>query len=96
MDNKLDLIALLDYINPSMLDYTEWVNVGMALKEEGYTAADWDEWSRNDNRYQQGECFKKWTTFQGSGGSPVTGATITQLAKENGWTLKDTMKNRAN
>ncbi|MDT1950079.1 AAA family ATPase [Carnobacterium divergens] len=88
MDNKLDLIALLDYINPSMLDYTEWVNVGMALKEEGYTAADWDEWSRNDNRYQQGECFKKWTTFQGSGGSPVTGATITQLAKENGWTPK--------
>lgn len=86
MDNKLDLIPLLDYIDPSFLTYTEWVNVGMALKEEGYTASDWDEWSRNDNRYQQGECFKKWDTFQGSGGSPVTGATITQLAKDNGWT----------
>ncbi|MEK3771114.1 AAA family ATPase [Paenibacillus sp. FSL R5-0887] len=85
MEHKLDLIALLAYIDPSFLNYQEWVNVGMALKYEGYTASDWDEWSRRDGgRYHPGECFKKWTTFEGTG-NPVTGATITQLAKDNGW-----------
>ncbi|NBJ71029.1 MULTISPECIES: AAA family ATPase [Clostridia] len=83
MEHKLDLLALLDYIDPSMLDYQEWLNIGMALKHEGYTASDWEDWSRRDNaRYHPGECFKKWTTFEGNG---ITGATITQMAKDYGW-----------
>ncbi|EAG1758598.1 DNA primase [Listeria monocytogenes] len=85
MENKLDLVELLEYIDPSILSYQEWVNVGMSLKHEGYTAIDWDVWSRKDSgRYHEGECFKKWITFEGSG-QPVTGATITQLAKDQGW-----------
>lgn len=85
MENKIDLIALLEYVDPSFLSYQEWTNVGMALKHEGYTALDWDQWSqRDDARYHSGECFKKWDTFKGNG-QPVTGATITQLAKDNGW-----------
>lgn len=85
MERTLDLTELLTYVDPSTLDYQEWVNVGMALKEEGYTAEDWDEWSQQDSgRYHSGECFKKWETFKGTG-LPVTGATITQLAKDNGW-----------
>jgi len=84
--NKVDHIALLEYIDPTYLSYQEWVNVGMALKYEGYTASDWDDWSKRDSgRYRPGECFKKWTSFEGSG-TPVTGATITQIAKDNGWT----------
>ena len=86
LKNKLDLLALLEYIDPAMLNYQEWLNVGMGLKQEGYTASDWDEWSRQDGgRYHPGECFKKWTSFDGSG---ITGATITQMAKENGWQPK--------
>ncbi|OUS70284.1 DNA primase [Paenibacillus sp. MY03] len=85
MEHKLDLIALLAYVDPAYLSYQEWVNVGMALKYEGYTASDWDTWSRGDSgRYHPGECFKKWTSFEGTG-NPVTGATITQMAKDNGW-----------
>lgn len=83
----MDLIPLLEYIDPAHLDYQEWVNVGMALHFEGYTASDWDSWSSSDPRHKPGECFRKWTSFEGSG-SPVTGATITQLAKDNGWTPK--------
>lgn len=57
----------------------------MALKEEGYTASDWDSWSAQDNsRYHKGECFKKWTTFMGTT-NPVTGATIVEMAKQGGW-----------
>lgn len=84
LEHKINILALLDYIDPAYLDYQEWLNVGMALKKEGYTASDWDTWSSRDgSRYKPGECFKKWTTFEGNG---ITGATITQMAKDNGWT----------
>ena len=33
---KQDLIELLKYIKPYSLTYQEWINVGMALKQEGY------------------------------------------------------------
>ena len=80
-----NLLEILDYIDPARLDYQDWVNVGMALKQEGYTAVEWDKWSRRDgNRYHSGECFKKWNGFSGSL-SPVTGGTIVQLAKDQGW-----------
>ncbi len=82
----IDLKAILEYIDPSDCNYQEWVNVGMALKHEGYTAADWDAWSARDGgRYHAGECFKKWSTFVGAG-TPVTGGTIVQMAKDRGWT----------
>lgn len=79
-----NLLELLSYIPPDSLSYTEWVNVGMALKHEGYTASDWDSWSRNDARYHSGECYTKWDSFQGTS-SPVTGGTIFHLAVENGF-----------
>lgn len=82
----MDLKLILEYIDPSDCNYQEWVNVGMALKHEGYTAADWDTWSARDGgRYHAGECFKKWSTFVGAG-TPVTGGTIVQMAKDRGWT----------
>lgn len=85
MAQDIDLLSLLPYINPGDLTYQEWVNVGMALKEAGYTASDWDNWSRNDlTRYHQGECEKKWDTFQGCA-EPVTAGTIVQMAKDRGW-----------
>lgn len=82
---KFDLIPLLEYIDPTQLDYQEWIDVGMALKEEGYSVNDWDLWSRKDQaRYHEGECLKKWESFNGSS-QVVTGATITKMAKDNGW-----------
>ena len=84
-ENDFNLLPLLDYINPATVDYQTWVNVGMALKHEGYTASDWDNWSQNDSRYRKFECFKKWDTFNEEAGSIVTGGTIVQLAKDHGW-----------
>ena len=82
---KMNLPALLDYVDPASLDYTEWLSVGMALKHEGYTVADWEAWSRRDPaRYHPGECDRKWGGFGGAA-TPVTGATITQMAKDRGW-----------
>lgn len=87
MDNNL--LKILAFINPADCDYQEWVNVGMALKHEGYTAADWDNWSRSDvARYHPGDCEKKWQSFNGSA-APVTAGTIVQMAKDRGYTPKE-------
>lgn len=89
MENtQMDLRELLPFINPAACDYQEWINVGMALKLEGYSVDIWDTWSRNDSRYHAGDCQKKWDTFHGSS-IPVTGATIVQMAKDAGWTPAD-------
>jgi len=81
----VDLRETLDEINPAELDYTEWVQCGMALKHEGYDCGVWDSWSSRDHaRYRDGECVKKWNGFHG-GGTPVTGGTIVKIAQEHGW-----------
>ena len=79
----MELTECLKYIDPAALDYQTWVNVGMALKHEGYSCDVWDSWSRNDSRYHSGECAKKWESFGGNS-NPITGATIVQLAKDRG------------
>ncbi|HWR19074.1 MAG TPA: AAA family ATPase [Clostridia bacterium] len=81
-----DLKEVLAYIDPAALEYQEWLSVGMALKEAGFTASDWDEWSRRDAaRYHPGECWKKWDGFRGAT-NPVKGGTLVQLARDHGWT----------
>ena len=86
---RTDLLELIDnYIDPAGLCYQDWLNVGMALKEEGYSSSDWEAWSRKDAaRYHQGECARKWESFNGTG-APVTGGTIVQMAMERGWRPK--------
>lgn len=85
MTEGYNLLEVLAYIDPSRLTYQEWINVGMALKEEGYSASEWEKWSMTDHsRYHHGECFRKWNSFNGAV-SPVTGGTIVQMAKDNGW-----------
>ena len=83
-ENQYNILELLGYINPAALDYQEWVNVGMALKDAGYSAADWDRWSMADDRYRKGECARKWESFRGAA-VPVTAGTIVQMARANGW-----------
>ncbi len=85
MGYKSNYEELLTYINPAVLDYQEWCNVGMALKHEGLSVDVWDCWSSRDPaRYHPGECEKKWASFNGTG-TPVTGGTLVVLAKQGGW-----------
>lgn len=82
--NNENLLELLDYIDPESLTYSEWTGIGMALKEAGYHASDWDAWSRRDTkRYHPGECEKKWRTFTGTG---ITAGTLVKMALDNGYT----------
>ena len=83
MDNNI--LSALKAIDVATLSRSDWIAVGMALKEEGYPCSIWDDWSRNDKRYHPGECERKWNSFHGSG-TPVKGGTIVQMAKDCGWT----------
>lgn len=80
-DDKRILLEALSALDPSMCNYTEWVQVGMALKAEGLPCSTWDDWSRRDpGRYVPGECEKKWETFDDSG--KTNGGTIVYLAEQ--------------
>ena len=81
---KDSVLEALEFINVSSLSYSEWLQVGMALKAEGYDCSVWENWSRADERYHKGECERKWRGFNGSA-NPVTGATIVQMAKSRGY-----------
>lgn len=88
-NNKINFKEFLKNVDPSMLDYQEWLNVGMALQHEGYSAFDWEEWSKRDTeRYKPGECYIKWNTFNGNS-SPVTGGTIVEYAKQQGYKFQN-------
>lgn len=78
MDSAKQLQDALQALHPSLCSYQEWIEVGMALKAEGYPCSTWDEWSsRDSSKYHQGECEKKWNSFRDSG---VTIATVFHLA----------------
>lgn len=83
--DELDLRQALDYIDPRELSYSEWVGVGMGLKEAGYPVGLWEDWSRRDGgRYRSGECARKWDSFRGTD-TPITAGTIVQMAQRGGW-----------
>ncbi|WP_285141444.1 AAA family ATPase [Lactococcus petauri] len=85
MEEKFDLIPLLEFIPPSSLNYSEWTSIGMALKHEGYGFDIWDSWSQADSRYNAHEMEDKWNSFGHNSGDLVTGAFVTLKAKEGGW-----------
>ena len=83
MDNMIDA---LKYIDPAGCSYQEWVQIGMALKHEGFPVSVWDNWSAQDSRrYHAGECVKKWESFREEAMSTVTGGTVYFMAKSRGW-----------
>lgn len=76
-----DLPDIVDRIDPAECDYTEWTQIGMALKACGFGVEVWDAWSAKDpKRYHQGECAKKWATFGGEG---VSSGTIIHIAEDH-------------
>lgn len=80
------ILEMLEFIDPARLDYSEWLSVGMVLKQEGFDCSVWEDWSRKDPaRYHSGECESKWKGFNGSL-TPVTGGTLYQMALQFGYT----------
>ncbi len=82
-DRQSDLLSALYYLDPDVLDYEEWLHVGMALLTEGLQS-EYDPWSQRgtQNKYVPGEPEKKLKTFTNG---KFTGDFIFKLAQERGW-----------
>lgn len=78
---------MLDFISPASLTYDEWLAVGMALKNVDCDCADWELWSRSDDRFKEGECEKKWNGFDRDG---YDIGTIALFAQQGGYDPKET------
>ena len=67
----------LKYIDPAKLSYQEWLNVGMAIKDDGHPCSLWDEWSKGDPGRYDGKCWAKWESLQSNG---ITIKTLFKMA----------------
>ena len=83
-----DYKHILDCISPSLTDRNTWVKVGMALKYEGVPFEVYDQWSAGDSRPGEykgtKETLKVWDSFRNLGSGTVTGATLTEIARQQG------------
>lgn len=80
--SKGEVYNMLDCIS-SDIGYDEWLHVGMALHAGGYPLSFWDDWSRGSQKYQNGDCEKRWKGFNGSNG--ITMGTLVEMAQMQGW-----------
>jgi P4 family phage/plasmid primase-like protien len=67
-DDELDIAKKLVYtcLNTSRSnDYTDWINTGWALRNIDYRLLDaWIDFSRNSDKYVEGECERLWDNFR--------------------------------
>ena len=83
LDDRDRALNMLFVIPVADLSREDWVNIGMALKNNGNSCADWEQWSRADERFKAGECETLWQGFSYGGG--LTIATIHDIAKKYGY-----------
>ena len=80
-----DVRELLMSVDPDA-HHDEWVRVGMALHHQ-YGGSDegcmiWDEWSADGSKYREGECERRYATFDSKGRAPITLASVKAMEKE--------------
>ena len=65
-------------------DYDIWIMVGQSLHALDETMLDeWDEWSKQSDKYREGECLRRWRSFTKGGGRSM--GSLIHMAKQNGW-----------
>jgi hypothetical protein len=64
-------------------DYDVWITIGQSLALDDSMLDEWDEWSKQSDKYKQGECQRRWQSFSHGGGR--TEASLFAMAKDYGW-----------
>lgn len=83
-DMQLALEAMWGMPPEATDDYDIWIMVGQSLHSLDESLLDhWDNWSRQSEKYQEGECHKRWRSFSKGGGRGI--GSLVHVAKENGW-----------
>lgn len=75
----------LTLLLPHRVDsYDPWLAVGMALHRLGDAGFGlWETWSRQSSKFVEGECAKKWATFDDDGLTKTTLGTLFHYAEED-------------
>ena len=81
---------VMELLPVSETSYEEWTSIGMIAKDAGMSVGEWDAWSRGDVRYKDGECQRKWNSFDRRGyGSKVGIGTAVDICRKHGrWTFQ--------
>lgn len=80
---------MLDFISVVDGEYEKWLSVGMALKNEGFECILWEQWSRSQPEFKEGECESKWQGFNRPGYGI---GTLYQYAVEGGYDETETRR----
>lgn len=80
---------MLDHISVVDGEYEKWLSVGMALKNEGFECSLWEQWSRSQPEFKEGECESKWQGFNRTGYGI---GTLYQYAVEGNYDEKETQR----
>lgn len=65
-------------------DYDIWLTIGQSLHSlDESLLEEWDDWSKQSDKYKEGECHKRWLSFSKGGGRGI--GSLFYIAKENGW-----------
>ena len=80
---------MLEHINVIDGEYEKWLSVGMALKNEGFECSLWEQWSRSQPEFKEGECEDKWQGFNRTGYGI---GTLFQYATEGNYDEKETQR----
>ena len=80
---------MLDFISVVDGEYEKWLSIGMALKNEGLACNLWEDWSRTQPEYKDGECESKWQGFNRTGYGI---GTLYQYAVEGGYDETETRR----
>lgn len=79
---------MLNFINVVDGEYEKWLAVGFALFNEDMELADWEQWSRTQPEFKEGECERKWNGFHRDPNG-ITIASLYQWATEGGYDEKE-------
>jgi phage/plasmid-associated DNA primase len=73
-------------------DYDIWITIGQTLHSLDESLLDnWDEWSKQSEKYRDGECHRRWRSFSKNGGRGL--GSLIHIAQEHGW--KPSQEHRA-
>lgn len=84
-DAKEEIRYIVSFIPVAKLDRDSWTKVGMVMKRYGLTFDEFNQWSKDDSRYDAAVCKSQWNSFWAAGENNQQGytiATLVLIAKE--------------
>ncbi|HAW52606.1 MAG TPA: hypothetical protein DCX54_09820, partial [Flavobacteriales bacterium] len=83
-DIKLAVEAMWALPPEAADDYDLWILSGQVLHGLDDSLLDaWDDWSKQSEKYREGECHRRWLSFNKDGGRGI--GSLIHAAQEQGW-----------